>query len=217
MQNLLPRSALIALHKAFASSPQCVVSPEIRLFSVQCFSSYYWSNTRFIKGETITGTNFESLKHRRKYKKLCSFYNIFKNKRPTWNPFYSNRNHSNIPPFKTVHNLFKKPFFPSTIIEYTNPDFNLRSSDTYGTFKNTILKFIRPSPISVFKCHNPPRFKFLKQDSVFMNINSSIIFKLCIIQCLSAVLKLDQLLISYSTVPFTTILRSSRNIDCKSL
>ena len=93
---------------------------------------------------------FESLKHRRKYKKLCSFYNVFKNERPTWNPFYSNRNHSNIPPFKTVHNLFKKPFFASTIIEYTNPDSNLRSSDTYGTFKNTILKFTEDLLISVY-------------------------------------------------------------------
>ena len=29
------------------------------------------------------------------------------------------------------------------------------------TFKNTILKFIRPSPNSVFECHNPQGIKFL--------------------------------------------------------
>ena len=38
---------------------------------------------------------------------------------------------------------------------------NLRNSDTYGTFKNTILKFIRPSPNSVSECHNPQGIKFL--------------------------------------------------------
>ena len=35
------------------SSPQCNVSPEISVSSIQCLFSYYWSNTRFIKGETI--------------------------------------------------------------------------------------------------------------------------------------------------------------------
>ena len=40
-------------------------------------------------------------------------------------------------------------------------DPNLRNSDTYGTFKNAILKFIRPSPNSVFVCHNPHGIKFL--------------------------------------------------------
>ena len=38
---------------------------------------------------------------------------------------------------------------------------NLRNSDTYGTFKNAILKFIRPSPNSVFECHNAQGIKFL--------------------------------------------------------
>ena len=35
------------------------------------------------------------------------------------------------------------------------------NSDTYGTFKKTILKFIRPSPKSLFECHNPRGIKFL--------------------------------------------------------
>ena len=70
-------------------------------------------------------------------------------------------NHVNIPLFKTNHNLFKNSFFQSTIIKWKNLDPNLRNSDTYGTFKNTILKFIRPSPNSVFECHNPQGIKFL--------------------------------------------------------
>ena len=67
----------------------------------------------------------------------------------------------NIPLFKTNHNFFKNSFFPPTIIEWNNLDPNLRNSDTYGTFKNAILKFIRPSPNSVFECHNPQGIKFL--------------------------------------------------------
>ena len=74
---------------------------------------------------------------------------------------YNTRNHVNIPLFKTNDNFFKNSFFPSNIIEWNNLDPNLRNSDTYGTFKNTILKFIRPSLNSVFECHNPQGIKFL--------------------------------------------------------
>ena len=80
---------------------------------------------------------------------------------PTRNPLYITRNHTNIPLFKTNHIFLKNSFFPSTIIEWNNLDPKLRNSDTYGTFKNTILKFLRPSPNSVFKCHNPQGIKFL--------------------------------------------------------
>ena len=57
--------------------------------------------------------------------------------------------------------MFKNSFSPSTIIEWNNLDPNLRNSDTYGTFKNAILNFIRPSLNSVFHCHNPQGIKFL--------------------------------------------------------
>ena len=57
--------------------------------------------------------------------------------------------------------MFKNSFSPSTIIEWNNLDPNLRNSDTYGTFKNAILNFIRLSRKSVFKCHNPQGIKFL--------------------------------------------------------
>ena len=112
--------------------------------------------------------SFESLQQRHWYRKLCCFYKIFKNENPlylfniipTRKLFYITRNHTNIPLFKTNHILFKNSFFPSTIIEWNNLDPKLRNSDTYRTFKNTILKFLRPSPNSVFKCHNPQGIKF---------------------------------------------------------
>ena len=112
---------------------------------------------------------FGSLQKRCWYRELCSFQKIFKHESPLslfniipiGNSFYITRNHANIPLFKSNHNFFKNSFFPSTIIEQNNLDPNLRNSDTYETFKNTILKYIRPFPNSVFKCHNPQEIKFL--------------------------------------------------------
>ena len=111
----------------------------------------------------------ESLQQGRWYRKLCCFYKIFKNESPRYlfniitarNPFYITRNHTNILLFKTNHIFFKNSIFPFTIIEWNNLDPKLRNSDSYGTFKNTILKFLSPSPNSVFKCQNPQGIKFL--------------------------------------------------------
>ena len=55
--------------------------------------------------------------------------------------------------------------FPYTTLEWNNLDSNLKNSDTYGTFKNTILKLIRPSPNSAFKFHNPQGIKFVLTSS----------------------------------------------------
>ena len=103
------------------------------------------------------------------YRKLCSFYKIFKNESlrylcniiATKNPSHIPRNDTNIPLFKTNHKFLKNSFFPSTIIKWNDKDPNLGNSETYGTFKNTIFKFLRPSQNSVFKCHNSQGIKFL--------------------------------------------------------
>ena len=58
------------------------------------------------------------------------------------------------PYFKMRHNFFKNSFFPSTIIEWNNLDPTLRNSERFVDFKNSILKFIRPSPSNVFNCNN---------------------------------------------------------------
>ena len=46
-------------------------------------------------------------------------------------------------------------FFPSTRIQWNNLDLHLRKSENLSIFKSNILKFIRPSPNSVYNCHNP--------------------------------------------------------------
>ena len=104
----------------------------------------------------------ESLQLRRWYIKLGMFYKIFKKKSPQYffKPIlekthgYATRNVDNILCFKVRHNFFKNSFFPSTIIEWNNLDPILRNSKSFVVFKNSMLKFIRPSPSNVFDCNN---------------------------------------------------------------
>ena len=58
---------------------------------------------------------------------------------------------------------FLKPwFFPSTIIEWNKLDpVRLRKIESVSVFKTNILKAIRPSPNSVYNCHNPKGLKFI--------------------------------------------------------
>ena len=74
---------------------------------------------------------------------------------PTKRSFYSTRNIHNIPLLNTKQNFFENSFFPSTMIEWNNLDPHHRKSENFSVFKSNILKFIRPSPNSVYNCHNP--------------------------------------------------------------
>ena len=52
-------------------------------------------------------------------------------------------------------------FFPSTVIKWNKLDRNLRSAASVSVFKKNLLKCIRPSPHSVFNCHNNKGIKYL--------------------------------------------------------
>ena len=80
---------------------------------------------------------------------------------PTKNSNYNTRDADKITLFHTKHNFFKNTFFPSTAIEWNKLDPNLRSAASLSAFKKNLLKFIRPSPNSVFNCHNCKRIKYL--------------------------------------------------------
>ena len=171
---------------------------------------------------------------RRWYRKLCSLYKVFKNESPRYlfniipsrNPAYSTRNHVNIPLLKASHNLFKNSFFPSAIIEWNFLDPNLRNSDTYGTFKNVILKFIRPSLNSVFECHNPQGVKFLIRHRLGLGHPSEQIFKHSFQDLLNPLRKCGAEVESASHFLLhcpiynndrSSLLSTIRNIDCKLL
>ena len=113
----------------------------------------------------------ESLQQRRWYSKLCTFFKILKEKSlehlfniiPTRNNIHRTRNSHNIPHLNLKHSFFKNSFFPATIIEWNKLDSNICNLDSYNVFKKHILKFIGPSPNSVFDCHNPKGIKLLSR------------------------------------------------------
>ena len=152
LQNLLPRSALITLYKAFVRlhlDYGDILYDSARNESFHLKLEFIQYNACLAITGAIRGSSreklyqelgFESLQQRRWYRNLCCFYKIFKNGSPrslfniipTRNPFYITRNHTNIPLFKTNHIFLKNSFFPSTIIEWNNktPSWSQSSSGT---------------------------------------------------------------------------------------
>ena len=128
-ENLLPRTALITLYKAF-------VCPHLDYGNIiydqaqnasfhQKLESLQYNACLAING-AIRGSSseklyqelgFESFQQCRWYRKLCSFYKVLKSKSPRYlfiiipirNPAYNTRNHVNIQLYKTNHN-FLTPF-----------------------------------------------------------------------------------------------------------
>ena len=74
---------------------------------------------------------------------------------PTRSSLYSTRKVRNIPLPNTKLNFFRNSFFPSTMTEWNNLDLHLRKSESFLVFKSNYLKFIRPSPSSVYNFHKP--------------------------------------------------------------
>ena len=107
----------------------------------------------------------ESLRQRRWYRKLFYFYKLTKNKYPkylfnnipTVRSIYITRNIDNIPQFNDRHTFFRNSYFPSIVTEWNNVDKSIWNSESFSIFKKNILKFIRPSPNSIFN--------FLKEKS----------------------------------------------------
>ena len=181
LRHSLPRSALLTIYKSF-------IRPHLDYGDIaydqaykesfhQKLESIQYNASLAITG-AIRGTSseklyhelgLESLRNRRWYRKLTTFYKIFTNQAPAYlfklipvtNNHYLTRYVHEIPPFKTKHEFFKNTFFPSSIKEWNILDVSIRNADSLSVFKNKILSFIRPSPNSVFNCHLPEGLKFL--------------------------------------------------------
>ena len=104
----------------------------------------------------------QSLQLGRWYRKQGMFYKIYKDKSPQYlfklipekTHAYITRNFDHIPCFKIKLKFIKNSSFPSTIIEWNNLDPAIWNSKSFFLFKNSILKFIRPSSSNVFNCNN---------------------------------------------------------------
>ena len=80
---------------------------------------------------------------------------------PKLNRPYTARNANNIPHFKVKHSFFKNTFFPSVIIEWNKLDPEIQNAPSLNIFKNSILKFIRPTANNIFGCHNLKGVQYL--------------------------------------------------------
>ena len=130
LQNLLPTTALITLQKAFVR-PHLdyghIIYDQAHNISFHQKSESLKYNACLAITGAINGSSreklyqelgFESLQQRHRYKKLCSFYKVFKNEIPRYlfniisirKPAYSTRNHVNIPLFKTNYNFYKNSY-----------------------------------------------------------------------------------------------------------
>ena len=167
LQHILPRHALITIYKY-------VIRPYLgygHILYDKSFNASFHQEIESIEYNaclTITSTirgssrekiyqelSLESLQHQRRYRKLCNFYKIYNEKSPDYL--------SQLIPTKNDHAPLETLviFYSSTIIEWKNLAPDLRNSDSYSTFKKIFLNFIRPSPNSIFNCHNPEALKFI--------------------------------------------------------
>ena len=174
LKNLLPRTALIKIYKAFVRPHldygDILYDQAFNLSFQQKLESIQYRACLAITG-AIRGTSrekiyqelgLESLQSRRWYRKLAMFYKIYKNKSPFYlfnlipekTSSYATRNVDCISLIKIKHNFFKNTFFPSAIIEWNKLDLAIRNAESLGIFKSNILKFIRPTPSCFYNCYN---------------------------------------------------------------
>ena len=80
---------------------------------------------------------------------------------PSVRSTYRTRNIDNIPRFNVRHTFLRNSYFPYIVTEWNNLEKSIRNSESFSIFKKNILKFIQPSPSSIFNCHNPKWVKLL--------------------------------------------------------
>ena len=122
---------------------------------------------------------------------------------------YNTRNTDKIALLHAKHNFFKNYFFPSTVIEWKKLDPNFRSAASLRVFKIICLKFISPSPESVFNCHNCKGTKYLTRLCFSLNDlhehKLNIVFKILWIRFAYVALMLKQIHICFFTGPCLVI------------
>ena len=112
---------------------------------------------------------FEYLSSRRWLRKLCLFYKIVVNKSPNYlynyvstvNQSYQTRSGDKFLHMCCRTEYFANSFFPYTIKEWNYLSPEIRKSVSHEVFKNSLLKFIRPSPNSLFNVSDSLGIKLL--------------------------------------------------------
>ena len=175
LRYFVPRKSLITIYKSFIRShldyaDSIYDRPNNDSYSEKIESIQY--NAALAITGAIRGTSkvklyqeigLEYLSSRRWFRRLCLFYKIINNEQPSYlfnlvpRPYHilNTRNQSQIPDIFCRTEIFSNSFFPYCIKEWKKLDHNIKRSDSYVHFRNSVLKSIRPIGNSIFDiCDN---------------------------------------------------------------
>ena len=104
------------------------------------------------------------MQNRRTMRKLCLIQQILVDKSPSYlykiiekqlhRPNSRLANRQQLINIAGQTNKYKKSFFPSTIVDWNNIDFDIKTSKTKNIFKKRLLNKIRPKKASFFNLKN---------------------------------------------------------------
>ena len=111
----------------------------------------------------------ESLRFRRWFRQLCTFFKIkihgkpkyLLNKIPSSQIHYSTRNTDQVETYYCGTDIFKNSFFPYTIIKSNKLDLDVCTSKSYAIFRNSQLKLGRTNQCAIYSINNPVGHKLL--------------------------------------------------------
>ena len=138
---------------------------------------------------------------------------------------YVTRTVDNILFFNTRHNFFKNSLLPQSL-NGTIQILPLGTQKSFVAFKNSILKFVRPSPSSVFDCDNQRGIRLITRLRVGLSYLREHKFKHSFQDCLNPICScgLDIKSISHFflycllyLIMKNTLLSTLHKIDCKLL
>jgi len=107
---------------------------------------------------------WESMQNRRTMRKLCLIQQILVDKSPSYlykiiekqlhRPNSRLANRQQLINIAGQTNKYKKSFFPSTIVDWNNIDFDIKTSKTKNIFKKRLLNKIRPKKKKKKRLHS---------------------------------------------------------------
>ena len=183
LQHTLPRQALLTIYKSFVRphldyGDIIYDQPNNESFN-QKLESYQYNAALAITG-AIRGTSqtkiykelgLESLKFRRYFRRLCTFFKIQKSGLPSYlfnliphsNHNYVTRQIDKVETFYCRTDVFKNSFFPSVINEWNKLKPEIRTVNSFVKFRNLVLNLDNGRPFfnPIYNVFNPVGLKHL--------------------------------------------------------
>ena len=81
---------------------------------------------------------------------------------PQGNYQYNTRSTEDVTTFYWRKDVFKYSYFPHTILKWNKPGMQTRRSESFLSFKSSLLKTGRPTAKPTYNVYNPIGLKFFK-------------------------------------------------------